>query len=118
MWSCWELPLGAHGQTPGFKAVQVGHDQQQVGRGLDGKEAAARYIYSQSVVKAFYSCTNCCLELDDVLATIKRLMTAKTRDVISFGKVALNVLSQLHKEGKEMLCNLLRHLSSSVQSCK
>lgn len=77
---CWELPLGAHGERAGVQAVQVGHDQQQVRRGLYRQEAAARHVDAHGVVKAFDGSANRCLQLDDVLPTIKRLMGTKIRE--------------------------------------
>ena len=73
MGRCWELPLGAHGQGAGVQAVQVGHDEQQVRRGLDGQEAAAGNVYSQGVFKALDGGADRCLQLDDVLPAIERL---------------------------------------------
>lgn len=75
----WELPLGAHGERAGLQAVEVGHDQQQVGRGLDRQEAAARHVDAQRVVKAFDGGADGRLQLDYVLPTVKRLMTTDRR---------------------------------------
>lgn len=74
VWRCWELSLGAHGERAGLQAVQVGHDQQQVRRGFNRQEAAARYVYSQGVVETFDGCADRCLQLDDILSTVKCLM--------------------------------------------
>lgn len=79
MWRRWELSLGAHGERAGLQAVKVGHDQQQVWRGFDRQEAAARYIDAQGVVKAFDGGTDRRLQLDDILPTVERLIGAKKR---------------------------------------
>lgn len=73
----WELSLGAHGERAGLQAVQVGHDQQQVRCGLDGQEAAARYVDAQGVVEAFDGRADRRLQLDDVVPAVKRLITTK-----------------------------------------
>lgn len=75
---CRELSLGAHGERAGVKAVQVGHDQQQVRRGLYWQEAAPRHVDAQSVVEAFDGGADRRLQLDDVLTAVERL-TAETR---------------------------------------
>lgn len=77
---CRELSLGAHGERAGLQAVKVGHDQQQVWRGLDGQEATARYIDAQGVVEGLDGGTDGRLQLDDVLPTIKCLITTKRRE--------------------------------------
>lgn len=76
---CWELSLGAHGERAGLQAVQVRHDQQQVGRGLYRQEAAAGNVDAHGVVKAFDGSADCCLQLDDILPAIKRLKATKHR---------------------------------------
>lgn len=68
-----ELPLGAHGERAGLQAVQVGHDQQQVRRGLDGQEAPARHVDAQRVVEALDGGAHGRLQLDDVLTAVQRL---------------------------------------------
>lgn len=68
-----ELSLGAHGERAGVQAVQVGHDQQQVRRGLHRQEAAARDVYSQRVVEAFDGRADRRLQLDDVLTAVESL---------------------------------------------
>lgn len=73
--SCWELPLGAHGERASLQAVQVGHDQEEVRRSLDRQEAAAGNIYSQGIVEAFDGRADRSLQLDDVLPAVKRLIT-------------------------------------------
>lgn len=75
---CRELSLGAHGERAGVQAVQVGHDQQQVRRGLYWQEAAPRHVDAQSVVEAFDGGADRRLQLDDVLTAVERL-TAETR---------------------------------------
>lgn len=73
MGRCRKLSLGAHGERTRLQAVQVGHDQQQVRCGFHRQEAAARDIYSQSVVEAFDRCTDRRLKLDDIQPSIKCL---------------------------------------------
>ena len=68
-----ELPPAAHGQRAGVQAVQVGHDQQQVGRGLDGQEAAPRHVDAHGVVKALDGRPYGGLQLDHVLPALQRL---------------------------------------------
>lgn len=77
-----ELPLGAHGEGAGLQAVQVGHDQQQVRRCLDGQEAAARYVDAQGVVEAFDGGADCRLQLDDVVPAVKCLTTTRRGDML------------------------------------
>lgn len=74
---CGELPFGAHGERAGVQAVQVGHDQQQVGRGLDGQEAAARHVDAEGVVEGFNGCAHRRFQLDDVLPAVKGLTTKR-----------------------------------------
>ena len=74
---CRELSLGAHGERAGVQAVQVGHDQQQVRRGLYWQEAAPRHVDAQSVVEAFDGGADRRLQLDDVLTAVKRLINQK-----------------------------------------
>ena len=68
-----ELPLLAHGERAGVQAVQVGHHQQQVGRGLHRQEAAARHIHTHGVVEALDGGAHRRLQLDDVQAAVQRL---------------------------------------------
>lgn len=70
-----ELSVGAHGERALVQAVQVGHDQQQVRRGLDWQEAAARYVDAQGVIEAFDGGADRRLQLDDVQAAVERLMS-------------------------------------------
>lgn len=75
MGCCWELPLGAHVEGARLQAVQVGHDQQQVRRGLDRQEPAAGNVYPQGVVEAFDRRADRRLKLDDVQPSVERLKT-------------------------------------------
>lgn len=68
-----ELSEPAHGERAILQAVQVGHDQQQVGRGLYGQEAAARNVDAHGVIEAFDGGSDRRLQLDDILPTVKRL---------------------------------------------
>lgn len=74
---CRELPLGAHGERAGVQAVQVGHDQQQVRRGLHGQEAAARHVDAEGVVEGFNGCADRRFQLDDVLPAVESLTTKR-----------------------------------------
>lgn len=74
---CRELPFGAHGERAGVQAVQVGHDQQQVGRGLHGQEAAARHVDAQGVVEGFNGGADRRFQLDDVLPAVESLATKR-----------------------------------------
>lgn len=74
-----ELSLGAHGEGAGLQAVQVGHDQQQVRRGFDGKEAAAGDVYPHRVVEAFDRRADRRLQLDDVQPSVERLRVTGRR---------------------------------------
>lgn len=74
-----ELPPGAHGERARVQAVQVGHDQQQVGGGLDGQEAAAGDVDAQGVVEGLDGRAHRRLQLDDILASIQRLRIQKRR---------------------------------------
>lgn len=74
---CRELPFGAHGERAGVQAVQVGHDQQQVRRGLHGQEAAARHVDAEGVVEGFNGRADRRFQLDDVLPAVKSLTTKR-----------------------------------------
>lgn len=88
-----ELSLVAHGERARLQAVQVGHDQQQVGGGLDGQEAAAGYVDAQGVVEALDGGADCCLQLDDVLPTIQRLVPTGVPVERGLGKTNIYVIT-------------------------
>lgn len=67
---CGKLPLLAHGERAGVQAVQVGHHQQEVGRGLHRQEAATGDVHSHGVLKALNGGAHCGLQLDDVQTTV------------------------------------------------
>lgn len=73
VWRGGEFPLLAHGERAGVQAVEVGHDQQQVRRGLDGKEAATGHVDAQGVVEGLDSSAHRCFQLDHVQTTVQRL---------------------------------------------
>jgi len=68
-----ELAAPAHGERAGVQAVQVGHDQQQVGGRLHRQEAAARHVHAHGVVEALDGGAHRRLQLDDVQAAVQRL---------------------------------------------
>ena len=65
-----ELSLLAHGERAGVEAVEVGHDQEQVGGGLDGQETAAGHVDAQGVVEALDGGANGSLQLDHIQAAV------------------------------------------------
>ena len=74
-----ELPPLAHGEGAGLQAVQVGHDQQQVGGGLHRQEAAAGHVDAQGVVEALYRRAHRRLQLDDVQPPVYGLRSRERR---------------------------------------
>lgn len=89
---CWELSLWAHGERAGVQAVQVGHDQQEVRRGLDGQEAAARHVDSHGVIEAFDGGADRRLQLDDVLPAVERLTRMERREETRWLLLRINLI--------------------------
>ena len=72
-WSGLEHSLWGHGQGSVPQGVKVAHDEQEIGGLLHGQEPGPGHVDAEAVVKALHGGTNCCLQLQNIYASIERL---------------------------------------------